>query len=263
MYVYKLTNIIDGKSYIGQTTRTVEERVLEHFKYHLKPDRGCRKLSFAIKKYGVENFKIETIDTADSLEDLNNKEIYWIEYYNSMKNGYNLSSGGNGRGSFISDETRKLLSKAGKGRKHSADQKRKIREAHLIPVYQYTKDGFFIKEHSSSADAFLITNINNSDIGKCCKGKKKSAGGYQWKFFKNKKIDAVLPRKKSIPKNKPITNNKRVAKINSDRIILEIYNSIIEAAAKNKCDNSDIVKVCKGKMKSVKGLLFIYHSILQ
>lgn len=257
MYIYKLTNVIDNKCYIGQTTRTVEERVLEHFKYHLNGQSHCRKLSFAIKKYGPENFKIETIDTAISVDELNNKEVYWVKFYDSIGNGYNLAAGGDNR--LISDETREKLSKAGKGRKLSPDQIKKMRESHIIPVFQYTSEGYFVREYPSAIDAFLVTRINNSEIGKCCKKKRRMAGGFQWTYKKSEKILRVK-KKKPMPKrgegNAP--NAKRVALIDKDGNVIKIYKTAKMAALENECDHSSVVKSCKGKLKSVKNKLFIF-----
>ena len=68
MIIYKITNLINGKVYIGQTTRTLEERMNEHYR---KSDIVVDK---AIQKYGRENFSTEVVDDADSIEELNEKE---------------------------------------------------------------------------------------------------------------------------------------------------------------------------------------------
>ena len=90
--IYKIT-APNGKSYIGQTIRSFERRVAEH----KNPNSRCPIISRAISKYGPDNMSYEIIENdIPSLEQLNIRERYWIEYYNSFKNGYNLTSGGDG-----------------------------------------------------------------------------------------------------------------------------------------------------------------------
>lgn len=90
-YIYKITNKINNKVYIGQTNLTTEVR----FKKHLKSwkSNDCPKLYRAFRKYGKENFICETICETNNPND---DEKYWIEYYNSVNQGYNVSYGGYG-----------------------------------------------------------------------------------------------------------------------------------------------------------------------
>lgn len=87
--VYKITNRINNKIYIGQTTETIEKRFKRHCGYQLQDNTYLHR---AIKKYGADNFFIEQIDEANSQEELNEKEFYWIKYYQSDKQGYNLKA---------------------------------------------------------------------------------------------------------------------------------------------------------------------------
>lgn len=100
-YIYKITNKINGKIYIGQTIHKIQYRFREHcngIKYLLKHRKNVSYLQKAILKYGKENFIIEEIDTAVSEEDMDNKEIFWIDKYNSTDRniGYNITKGGEG-----------------------------------------------------------------------------------------------------------------------------------------------------------------------
>ena len=87
--VYKITNKINNKIYIGQTTETIEKRFKRHCGYQLQDNTYIHR---AIKKYGKNNFYIEKIDEAKNQQELNEKELYWIKYYQSDKKGYNLKS---------------------------------------------------------------------------------------------------------------------------------------------------------------------------
>lgn len=92
MYIYKITNLINGKAYIGQTINNISAR----FREHCKPSRtGVSAISKALEKYGKENFTLELLYTASNIQELNDKEQEFIRSTKSMApNGYNLTTGG-------------------------------------------------------------------------------------------------------------------------------------------------------------------------
>lgn len=103
MYIYKITNNLNGKSYIGLKSKTVEES---------KDYYGSGTLiNLAIDKHGKENFTKEILErNIDSHKILNEREIYWIKYFNTFNKGYNLTKGGQGNlGRVTSEETKKKL----------------------------------------------------------------------------------------------------------------------------------------------------------
>ena len=88
MWIYKITNIQNNKVYIGQTIRPIEQRFKRHLSDALNNILDTH-FARAIRKYGKENFIIEQIDEAQTQDELNQKEQYWIKYYNSVNEGYN------------------------------------------------------------------------------------------------------------------------------------------------------------------------------
>ena len=128
LIIYKIINKINKKIYIGQTTRTLEER-----KKSYKYEKG-RPIAHAIKKYGFENFDFQINDTATNMKDLNDKEEEWIEKTNARHKGigYNIAFGG--LNCLASKETKEKISKASSGskngfygRKHTAETKEKFK----------------------------------------------------------------------------------------------------------------------------------------
>ena len=92
-FIYKITNIINGKFYIGQTIQNVKERFYQHCATKCSKAVSNMAIHRAIKKYGKSNFTVEVIEEIDSAN-LNDRERYWIKYYNSYNNGYNSTKGG-------------------------------------------------------------------------------------------------------------------------------------------------------------------------
>ena len=124
--IYRITNKVNNKVYIGLTIRknVLHDRyrgsLLSTHNDHLKK---------SINKYGKENFKIETLCWCNSEEELCNKEIEYIAYYNSTnsENGYNKNEGGvTGNGAIVSDETKILIGKKSKIAWDSTPERRKI-----------------------------------------------------------------------------------------------------------------------------------------
>ena len=92
-FIYKITNTINGKYYIGQTIQNVKERFYQHCATKCSKAVSNMAIHRAIKKYSKSNFTVEVIEEIDSAN-LNDRERYWIRYYDSYNNGYNSTEGG-------------------------------------------------------------------------------------------------------------------------------------------------------------------------
>ena len=92
-FIYKITNKINGKSYIGQTIQNVKERFYQHCAIKCSQKVLNMAIHRAINKYGKSNFTLEVIEEVESTN-LNDREKYWIRYYDSYNNGYNSTEGG-------------------------------------------------------------------------------------------------------------------------------------------------------------------------
>lgn len=206
-YIYQITNDINGKIYIGKTERTVEERFKEHCRDAFNRNYENRPLYAAIRKYGIDHFHIETLEETSYPEE---RETYWIEAKRSFKNGYNATLGGDGKRYIDYDlvvatykevqnqaEVARLLG-IDVSSVHSILRSNNIESvpcglASAIAtgkiVNQYDLQGNYIQSFISAKAAAeslnKITSTSNgasSHISDVCRGKRKTAYGYIWKF---------------------------------------------------------------------------------
>lgn len=211
-FIYKITNILNNKCYIGQTHFTVEKRWKEHKEDSHKESLRKRPLYNAIRKYGIENFIIETLEEVEDIL-LNEREIYWIDYYNSYgKTGYNATLGGDGQGvnrkynyneiALFLQQNKNVKITAKKfncsnstvseiGRLYNIkipnNGNQTMHNKYGITISQYDKNNNYIQSFSSIRDAGQWCEQQGagkgaaSNINKCLKGKMKTAYGYLWK----------------------------------------------------------------------------------
>ena len=195
------------KWYIGQTIDP-EGRFKSHIKYSKKINSNFYN---AIRKYGLNNFVYCVLEDNIIRENLNMKEIDWIEYYDSFYDGYNMTIGGgqNTKFSHISikkmsdshkgikncnygkhrpEETRKKISNANKSHVVTEETRNKISESckgHIAPnirkVSKYDLNGNYIQTYNSIKDA-KENNYKCSNIIAVCRGYRKQSGGFIWKY---------------------------------------------------------------------------------
>lgn len=90
--VYKIVCVVNNKLYIGQTTKTLKERLNKHLASSREERTKNVKFYRAIRKYGEDKFKIFLIEEVGSQEELDERELYWINHYDSVENGYNTKA---------------------------------------------------------------------------------------------------------------------------------------------------------------------------
>ena len=152
-YVYKITNTVNEKAYIGIS---IHEPETDRIKKHLS-GRGNRLLASAIKKYGQNTLAYEILEENVFPELLPKLEVFYISKFNTVAPyGYNLTSGGE-ENKKASKESRQKMSEAKKGRKFSAETRSKMSEAH-----KGEKNHFYGKKHSAEA----CSKISEAQTGK-------------------------------------------------------------------------------------------------
>lgn len=203
-YIYKITNTINGKIYIGQTVQSIKNRWKQHVN-EAYAEAKCAHLHAAIRKYGENNFNIEVIESCPQ-ELLDEREIYWIKELDTINVGYNLTSGGKGTNKEIDQSLLEELWDQGLSTEQIAEQvgftRQWVRQRLLTyenysseegrargaktsgkskchSVKQFDVDGNLINTFESIKQATEMTGINNISRS-CIKGTK--AGGYYWKY---------------------------------------------------------------------------------
>lgn len=135
MIVYRAKNKINNKSYIGITTKTLEHRKITHQKAAKYVNR---KFYTTINKYGFDNFEWSVLEECNNVTELEQREQYYIEKYNSVNNGYNLTTGGEVAKEY-SEESKQLMREARvewhksnrngfKGKTHTDEVRKQISE---------------------------------------------------------------------------------------------------------------------------------------
>lgn len=162
MIIYKITNDVNNKVYIGQTVHTLAQRKKGYENETNYRTGEPRLIIRAMRKYGLEHFHFEEIDTAETAEELDEKERYWIQYYHSCDTsfGYNMERGGNSVGKH-SEETKRKISEAQKGALNHMYGKRGSLNVTSKPVIELTTGQIF-------GSASLAAEFFHVQLGHVC-----------------------------------------------------------------------------------------------
>lgn len=276
--IYKITNLVNGKIYIGQS-KDIYKRWKEH-RYNIanKKYESCI-LYKAIKKYGIDNFEFSVVESC-KIEDLNIREEYYIRKYKTYVgfkdcNGYNMTLGGEGNnGGYKSPEWRKKVSEANKGRKswnkgkkyslphmkgrfsgknnpfygkhHTKEAKKKLRDSHLGKPSQIGQKVFCDgKIFNSISECAKYYDIPVETMVDWIRGKR----GCPEKFIELgldtfPKSNCVKPKKSRKGKNNP--SARKVVCITTG----VVYDTIKEASNDTGANYRNIPLVCKGKRET-------------
>lgn len=207
-FIYIITNKINGKQYVGKTTHnSIQKRFQEHIRDSRKSRCEKRPLYSAISKYGVENFTIEKLEEC-SIDELENREIYWIDKLDTYHNGYNATYGGDGKILYnykeITDKYLELQSVKETAKYFSCDintvrtackncqvsmlsPMEVAAKAHGKPIAMLDKQTDEILDIFPSilqaSYAITKTKAGHRHISDAAKGKRKTAYGYKWKLL--------------------------------------------------------------------------------
>lgn len=233
--IYKITNNINGKVYIGQTINPIESRFRAHC--NKTSSRYQSKLYYAIKKYGKESFSIEVLEKGQTKEELDSKEMSYISSYNSVSTGYNIRVGGHT--SQWNPESLKKMTEA-----------QILRSEKLkTPVLHLDCEFNIIQRFESVKDA--ERNLN----AKITKYFKFEAIGFRRGFLvKECDLERSVAKIKDIIKDGHKFKHQRVQQISLvDGSVINEFDTMTEAAAAVGGKKTNISAVCRGKKPTCRG----------
>lgn len=225
MIVYLATNKINGKKYVGQTVRSLEERWKDHCR--AKDDNYFHR---AIHKYGVENFSLEVLDTAESGKELDEKEMFWIKKLNTLfPRGYNLKEGGN---------------VSMRGRLGITNPKSRL-------IYQFRLDSSMVNGYYGVGDACHRTGCNSSAIIRSLKHGTPLVMGCVWMY-----ADEFAPER--LAERIDSYRGKRWRSVVCVETG-EVFESMTEAAKRYNTYPNSISACCAGRLKTTGGYHWKYY----
>ncbi len=229
-YIYKITNKVNDKSYIGKTNN-----IIRRWKEHKYGHGGTSILSKAFIKYVIENFEFSIIDMqkCSTIKELNKQlselEVYYIGIYDTFRNGYNATIGGEGTSFYKhSEETKKRISNSNKGKVLSKERLEKMRTAMLG------------RHHTPEAREKIrkaLLNRNHTIYEKIATQRK------------------GIPRDRNIIMKGAIKRKKSILQYDKYGNFLKEYKGVTDTGYNN---TSNISYCCKGKLKSAYGYIWKY-----
>lgn len=246
--IYKITNKDNGKIYIGQSTN-LYNRIRAHKKGEFN---GNSKM-----KEDEGDFEIDIVEKC-SIEKLDEREIYWINYYNSIEKGYNIYKGG--KGGYTIRQQNKIPKNFNKFSNNIEE---------LVNVTKLSLEYDFIQDYPSVQECARQNNIEATNVSKCIYGKFKTVEGFIYvnsKDIINKNKEEIAEMRNNLRKKlnygEPINIKDAVPRkiylLDDNNNILKEYSTISNARRELGLDDSSITKVCKGRLKQTKGYKFCY-----
>jgi group I intron endonuclease len=262
-FIYKITNLVSKKCYIGETKRDNPEKRWQGHIQSMKRNQGCPALKCAIKKYGIEKFKFEVLIICFD-EDRFIYEKEYIKKYNcQVPNGYNILPGGEG-GGFLgknhSEETRKKIGESSKAfRENNPNHFETYREKHTEAMKKVDISSA-LKNSEKFQKAVKEGRIggNSHKEGKPSEETKKKIRDSVNKYYSNLDDNA---KKVNIEKHIEAmtkTSGRKIAQYTKEDVLIKKYISIAEAGRVSNVKKPNIQHVLSGNNKTAGGYIWKY-----
>lgn len=228
--IYKITSP-SGRIYVGQSVDTV--RRFKEYR-NLEQIKSQSRLHGSFIKYGVSKHIFEVIEKC-RVEELNERERYWQDYYNVLGEGLNCKlTEAQDKSGKLSDNTKELI-------------RIRSRYKNNKPVYQFTLEGDLLRMHESTlaAGRFLGDVKKSSSISSCCTGRQSTAFGYIWSYLDYIKAPAKITHQ----------HGKTVLQLDLVEDFIKEYSSPAAAA---KEYGKSVYDCLTGKQKSAYGFIWKY-----
>ena len=209
MIVYLITNNINQKRYVGITTRTIDERFEEHCNQSESHKTKKSAVHQAIEKHGRSNFTIQQIDSAQTIQELYDKESYWIQKLGTYGNEYNLTSGGDGsHGRVFSEESKDKIRQKTIQRMQLPEQRKHLSEKTKLYYQQHPEER---EKRRTAQTGYVPSEETRQKISRANKGKKynRTPEGRQRIIDaqKNRVREPISEKCKELNKQRFLTNN--------------------------------------------------------
>lgn len=279
--IYKITNQINGKVYIGQSIH-----ILRRWEQHKQNvNTGTSKIYQAMRKHGLNNFTFEVLEEC-SPDQLNDREVYWISYYNSFNSdkGYNMTPGGSEPVKINPQEIYKLWDEGysvgeiydylsekisyatvknylhdyqgwniSESRRRSALlSNQNINKNKTTTIKQYDLFGNFLSNWNSANEASRMLGITSNTICLALNGKQLQAGGFQWRNGlpeDDSLIESIIDK---------VPCHFEIIQKDLQGNIINRFKTLKEAAQAVNTDSRNIARVCKHERnrKTAKGFIW-------
>ena len=261
--IYKIENLANNKVYIGLSSN-LNKRFYEHKRLLILNTHTNRYLQRSWNKYGQDNFIFEILEICNK-DDLSNKEIYYIQKYDSFINGYNSTSGGLNNYKY-NGKIKITMSKKIKGRKLSLETRKKMSDSKYNKGNMFSKkvikmdmNGNIIIIYDYMNQINRIEGFETKSIRECCEGtnkNRKTAYGYIWLYLDNYSSNSFdikehLPR--TLNAGKPISIFQYTL---SGELVME-FSSIYNAEKCTGIKKQNIRQCINGKGKTAGGYVWV------
>lgn len=251
--IYCIENKINHKKYIGQSI-DIKSRWQQH-RTRAQRDNYNSFLYGAMKKYGIESFNFIIIEECAE-EELDEREIFWIAYYDTFKRGYNMTTGGQSCTTRNADKMRNKLPN-GFCLNGAED---------VIKVAKLSLDFEILEVYESINECARRNGLEATNISKCCKQYHKTCGGFiylRYEEIRFKSKDEIKQYIKYLQDSngfskEPPKYKRKVALLDDNNNVVKIYPTMGTAVRELDLDGSSLSKVCRGKLKSTNGYKFKY-----
>jgi group I intron endonuclease len=262
-YIYKITNTVNNKYYIGVTTQANPNERWSHHKSAIRADIGCPFLQKAFKKYGEDAFKFEVLIICFD-EDVFKFENEYILKYNSMSpNGYNVAVGGQIGMSFLgkkhTEETKKIISEKSKAHNANPEVRERARQ-NAIKFNKTNNIGELLRKSEKWQKAIAEGRIGGHNQTE--EGKKKISEGLKeyYKTQNDQDISKGVKDKKKHSEIMTLSIGRKVSQYSKENILIASFNSIKEGAEKNNLTRKNVQACVSGRSKTAGGFIWRYDT---
>lgn len=282
-YIYKITNDINNKVYIGLTTQTIAIRWRKHLENAQYVDYHLYR---TMRAYGVKHFYIEQIEEVKD-ELLPEREQHWIQLYDSYKNGYNMTVGGTGNRLYSKEKIYNLWDKGlsisqianeincarsvvyecllDYDKYSVIESIRRRSKNNQKKVCQFDIKGNLLKTFNSEAEACLYVGAASGSVGNCCNNfaKYKTVKGYIWLWEEQKHLIQECVKQLKISR-RSIPEMQKVVQLDENNNVIAIFQNAKEAAKSfGKIKDSHIGDCCKGRRNTCFGYKWQFYNEIQ